>query len=270
MDHIDAYAGDVTLVDAGRFHALFDSGFVGRLKYKPKLRLSQETQRRGGLVSAMADFVFDSDYLEELRVLKSFARGVLKGHVDRSLVRAFVQDPKRIANLVSFAAAMVGRYVRHRRTYNPGDRGVYLRLSTEQKPLPQSRLRLLPETDPLGMPAVEIEWAIAGGEIDAMATLSEAVAAYLEDNGLAHVALNEALTARSREFLTTIDDANHQMGMTRMAEEMGKGVVDRDLKVFGSRNLYVAGAAVFPTSGAVNPTLTAIALGLRLAKNLAG
>jgi len=51
---------------------------------------------------------------------------------------------------------------------------------------------------------------------------------------------------------------------------MGKGVVDRDLKVFGSRNLYVAGAAVFPTSGAVNPTLTAIALGLRLAKNLAG
>ena len=270
MDHIDACAGDVTLVDSERFHALFDSGFVGRLKYKPKLRLSQNTQRRSGLVSAIADFVFDSAYRDELGALKTFARGVLKRRIDGEVVRAIARESKRVAHLARIGLPMVARYVRHRRTYNPGDRGIQLRLSTEQKPLPESCLRLLPKTDPLGMPAVEVEWAIDGGEIDAMATLSEAVAAYLEDNGLAHVALNEALTARSREFLTTIDDANHQMGMTRMAEEMGQGVVDRDLKVFGSRNLHVAGAAVFPTTGAANPTLTAIALGLRLAKNLTG
>jgi choline dehydrogenase-like flavoprotein len=49
-----------------------------------------------------------------------------------------------------------------------------------------------------------------------------------------------------------------------MASTPADGVVDRDLKVFGTRNLYVAGAAVYPTTGFANPTFTAIALGLRL------
>ena len=270
MDHIDAYAGEVTLIDAGRFHALFDSGFVGRLKYKPKFRLSQQTQKRDRLVSAIADFVFASAHGDELRVLKSFARDVLKGRIDRNLIRAVAEKPQQMANLIRLAIPMTARYVRHRRTYNPGDRGIYLRLSTEQMPLSQSRLRLLPETDAAGVPAVEVEWAINGEEVRAMAALSEAVASFLKDNGLARVALNEALKARSRDFLSTIDDANHQMGMARMAETMGEGVVDRDLKVFGTSNLYVAGAAAFPTAGAANPTLTAIALGLRLAAKLAG
>jgi choline dehydrogenase-like flavoprotein len=268
MDHIDAYAGAVSLIDAPRFHALFDSGFVGRLKYKPKLRLSQETQRRERLVSAIADFVFDSAHLEELRALKSFARGILKGRVDAGMLRALASGPGRVANLARMGIPMAARYARYRRTYNPGDRGIHLRLSTEQKPLSRSHLKLLPETDALGMPMVEVEWAIDGDEIRAMAALSEAVATYLETAGLARVVLNGKLRERSPDFLTTIDDANHQMGMTRMAEESGAGVVDPDLLVFGTRNLHVAGAAVFPTTGAANPTLTAIALGLRLAKKL--
>jgi choline dehydrogenase-like flavoprotein len=47
------------------------------------------------------------------------------------------------------------------------------------------------------------------------------------------------------------------------------GVVDRDCRVFGAANLFVAGSSVFPTSGEANPTLTAVALALRLAALLA-
>lgn len=54
--------------------------------------------------------------------------------------------------------------------------------------------------------------------------------------------------------------------MTRMAESRADGVVDRNLRVFGTSNLHVAGAAVYPTTGQANPTFTAIALGLRLAE----
>ena len=46
------------------------------------------------------------------------------------------------------------------------------------------------------------------------------------------------------------------------------GVVDRDGKVFGVNNLYVAGSAVFPTSSQANPTLTIVAMALRLADHL--
>ena len=46
------------------------------------------------------------------------------------------------------------------------------------------------------------------------------------------------------------------------------GVVDRQHRVFGVNNVYVSGACVFPTSGTANPTLTVVALTLRLAEHL--
>ncbi len=56
----------------------------------------------------------------------------------------------------------------------------------------------------------------------------------------------------------------HLMGTTRMANNAANGVVDKNLRVFGTRNLYVAGSSVFPTGGAANPTLSLTALSLRL------
>ena len=55
-----------------------------------------------------------------------------------------------------------------------------------------------------------------------------------------------------------------------MHDDPRQGVVDADCRVHGIDNLYVAGSSVFPTSGAANPTLTIVALALRLADHLAG
>ncbi|HVO46560.1 MAG TPA: GMC family oxidoreductase [Steroidobacteraceae bacterium] len=63
---------------------------------------------------------------------------------------------------------------------------------------------------------------------------------------------------------------SHQMGTCRMADDPARGVVDRDCRVHGIENLHLAGASVFPTSGAVQPTLTIAALSLRLALHLFG
>jgi choline dehydrogenase-like flavoprotein len=46
------------------------------------------------------------------------------------------------------------------------------------------------------------------------------------------------------------------------------GVVDTDSRVFDTTNVYVAGASIFPTGGMANPTLTILALTLRLADHL--
>ena len=54
-----------------------------------------------------------------------------------------------------------------------------------------------------------------------------------------------------------------------MSAEPTRGVVDADGKVHSVPNLYVAGSAVFPTGGANTPTLTIVALALRLADHLA-
>ncbi|MAV92465.1 MAG: hypothetical protein CL676_13685 [Bdellovibrionaceae bacterium] len=56
----------------------------------------------------------------------------------------------------------------------------------------------------------------------------------------------------------------HHMGTTRMHQSPEEGVVDSNCKVFGLDNLYISGSSVFPTSGFANPTLTIVALALRL------
>ena len=54
------------------------------------------------------------------------------------------------------------------------------------------------------------------------------------------------------------------MGTTRMGTLPNLGVVDPDCRVHGVPNLFVAGSSVFPTGGHANPTLTIMALTLRL------
>jgi choline dehydrogenase-like flavoprotein len=65
-----------------------------------------------------------------------------------------------------------------------------------------------------------------------------------------------------------VGGGSHHMGTTRMHDDPSRGVVDRNCKVHGIDNLYVTGGSVFPTSGAANPTLTIVALTLRLADHL--
>jgi len=60
----------------------------------------------------------------------------------------------------------------------------------------------------------------------------------------------------------------HNIGTTRMHREPRSGVVDENCRVHGVANLYVAGSSVFPTEGTANPTLTIVALALRLADHI--
>ena len=60
----------------------------------------------------------------------------------------------------------------------------------------------------------------------------------------------------------------HHIGTARMGSDPRSSVVDSDCRVHGVENLYVASSATFPTSSQANPTLTVVALALRLAAHL--
>ena len=62
--------------------------------------------------------------------------------------------------------------------------------------------------------------------------------------------------------------AHHHMGGTRVGTEVNSSVVDTDLKVHGTKNLFVAGSSVFRSSGYSNPTYTIVQLSLRLSDEI--
>lgn len=261
VDHLDCLAGHVRPLDRRRFHDLFDSAHLDGIKYAPKLKLSARAQREGKLLGATGFFLTSSSFDEHRENARVLARALLRGRFQWQLM----PNPRELVSVLRIALPMIVRYLRHRRIYHPTDRGIQFRLVCEQLPLLQSAIHLSGKCDALGMPIVEMDWRIDGREIETLATFAELVAQCLERHGLASIRLDAALVARDRRILMQCDDSNHHMGMARMAITSAHGVVDRDLKVFGTRNLYVAGAAVYPTTGFANPTFTAIALGVRLA-----
>ena len=73
---------------------------------------------------------------------------------------------------------------------------------------------------------------------------------------------------RGAAILAQASDGFHQVGTARMADDPRQGVVDRDARVHGAANLFLAGSAILPSSGQANPTLLAVALAGRLAAHL--
>ncbi len=63
-------------------------------------------------------------------------------------------------------------------------------------------------------------------------------------------------------------DGAHASATCRMSSSDADGVVDPNLQVHGTDNLYVCSNAVFPSIGAANPTLTVSALAVRLAEHI--
>ncbi len=137
----------------------------------------------------------------------------------------------------------------------------------EQAPNPDSRIRLGEQRDALGMRRVVMDWRL--GELD-LHTLARGRALLAQELGrLGLGRLRDwppGYDPRSSGFL---HGGHHHFGTTRMHDDPSQGVVDRNARVHGVANLYVAGGSVFPTSGFANPTLTIVALALRLAAELA-
>jgi choline dehydrogenase-like flavoprotein len=270
MDHVGCVGGTVTPLDRRRFHNLFDNVVLDGIKYQPKIKLSEQAQVERKLLSVSADFVFHSSISEHVSnakiLFKVLFKAALKGKTDVKLLKSAAQ----VISLFRYTAPMIGRYIRDHRVYSFADRGISVGLNVEQKPLVSSAVLLREERDALGMPLIDVDWEIDGGEIETLACFAEMLAEYLAKNGLARLDINPTLANRDVAVIAGAYDTSHHMGTTRMASDPSAGVVDGNMKVHGIENLYVAGAAVYPTTGFQNPTFTAMALGLRLAASLRG
>lgn len=144
---------------------------------------------------------------------------------------------------------------------------VHLNCHIENAPDPDSQVRLGPDRDALGLPRLELDWRFGELERRTVSRLVDWSAAEAGRLGVGRVrgVLDEGGPDGWKE---RVRGAWHQMGTTRMADSPSEGVVDRHCRVHEVSNLYVAGSSVFPTSGHANPTLTIVALALRLVDRL--
>ena len=135
-----------------------------------------------------------------------------------------------------------------------------LLLNLEQAPDPNNRVTLGPGRDALGLPRAHVIWRWREGDQRSLDQARRILARDLERSGVGRIVPIAG---------TTLDpNAHHHLGGTRMHRDPRQGVVDENCRVHATANLFVAGSSVFPTGGFANPTLTIVALALRLADHL--
>jgi choline dehydrogenase-like flavoprotein len=142
-----------------------------------------------------------------------------------------------------------------------------LEIHGEQYPNPDSRITLIDECDALGMPRVKVDWRYLPADIE---SVRRSLDVFVEEFRKSGVGNFEFDATKLEEDLTRFGAyGGHHIGTARMGKDPETSVVDANCKVHHVDNLYIAGSAVFPTSGQANPTLTIAALSLRLADHLA-
>jgi len=135
--------------------------------------------------------------------------------------------------------------------------------ATEQIPNPDIRVTLGEERDRLGLRRIQqVRWHSSELEIQSNLQVQEILREEIARADLGQFQSWVELTGRTKPKYY---GGMHHMGTTRMHVDPKQGVVDENCCVHGIANLYVAGSSVFPTGGAANPTLTIVALAMRLA-----
>jgi choline dehydrogenase-like flavoprotein len=135
----------------------------------------------------------------------------------------------------------------------------------EQSPDRSNRIILQEQTDAYGQRKTKVLWH--WNELD-LRSIRQAQQIFREELAAAGIGsfipVEENPGGQPRRF----SSPHHFLGTTRMHDNPRNGVVDAACRVHDVPNLFIAGSSLFPTGGFANPTLTVVALALRLASHL--
>jgi choline dehydrogenase-like flavoprotein len=270
MDHPRAVFGRVNVPATCRLRALRGRPLAAG-KLQLGIGLSAATQRREGLLNHYVTLeALSSGYAEaRYQALVQAAKVLMKrGHAgSRWDLRSMrVRDLQEMVYLLSpkelMPHSLYRLYVAARDALprKPAPQTYIAVYFCEQPPDPDSRVTLSNEVDRLGMQRLRLDWRIGSAVTDSMRRMHGLLARHLDATGSG--------TVEPPTDEVSFTDASHHMGTTRMGVDPATSVVDPDCRVHGMANLFVAGSSVFPAAGYANPTITIVALAIRLARHL--
>ncbi len=268
MDHPQVLSGEIQPSDRWTGHTLYDDKAdlravaAGGTRFAAQYSLSPQVQKSEGLLNGLV-WLSSNFGIEGTEVGRSFI------NIKRTLTHqygrpggSFLDDiGKLLAHPVVSVRLMLGDWLRP----NILRRGIQFRAMVEPLPDPESRVTLSQELDQLGMRRARVDWRLSPLVNHTFDRNLGILAEEFERAGIAKVRLD---LGQDWSEPRVVRPSGHHMGTTRMHDSSSHGVVDRNCLVHGMHNLFIAGSSVFPTAGAHVPTMTVVALSLRLAEHI--
>lgn len=261
-EHLNVVSGEVLLPDRFGAHAFYDiEGWADRVSptrvpMVVGLQPTPEAQAREGIANYVA-FIAETARAEQSPGYRAARR--LLGRVRRG------QIPENAAADLGALVGDFGSVVRggYDHLFGGGTRVFRFQHFFEQVPNPDSRLTLADERDALGLPMMQVAWRTSALDKRTLARGQDLVIRALGQAGVGRV--RPEFTAEDQPWPDALGQSSHYMGTTRMSDGPRTGVVDRDCRVHGTTNLFVAGGSVLPTGGAAMVTINIVTLAIRLA-----
>ena len=261
QDHVAVKLARIYPQSRLRFQELYDHFYWQGIKLLPKFALSETAQRQNEVLNAVGIVQFEMPPKAGVSAAKEILRALRSKHAPSG--HLLLNAARNLEDVVRLAY----RYRVQKRSFSSKNGPIWLEAHCEQEPNPESRISLGQEPDTLGMRRAQVDWRVTDLSRKTADVFAETVASEFARLQLGRVE-PLGLLGKEDDWQTRIYDVYHHIGTTRMHPDPRQGVVDSDCKVHGLDNLYVASSAVFPTGGYSNPTLTMMALCLRLSDHL--
>lgn len=258
-EHLHVPVGLLRSRQAGM--AFYGARRSGGIHIRGGVALSECARRSEGLYGFALTFHNTKDPHDVLRPTAQPASYVSMRSLMTSMSRGRMPDRvwHHLANLVAdLPSAAVLSY---RKMVKPSPRILMVGCRAEQAPNRDNRVTLDDRTDAIGMPRARVNWRIGTDDVD---NIRRATRLWIDayDRRVADV---DSFVTPDDIWIEALAGGAHHMGTTRMHRDPRKGVVDEHCRVHTTSNVYVAGSSVFPTGGWAPPTLTIVALALKLA-----
>jgi len=248
------------------FHYRNGTPLLGYLIFK------EEVIRQNQLLNITFDLrgesvQYPARYSEGIAAIQNVLSNMKYGRINKEMFRElgkFFNNGTAVA--YERMRRLVNGKVKKWNRYELEETGIIIKLMAEQAPNPDSRVILGDEHDLFRQRKIHLDWRLTDLDLESMKKSMEILNTSLQKKGLGYIDVH--LNTDLSDMAQKIHGGFHHMGTTRMHEDHTMGVVDKDCKMHGTHNLFVAGSSVFPTVGYANPTLTIAALAIRLADHL--
>ncbi len=239
------------------------SDMLGGTLHSVKLEASMELRKRLDLNPILAHIAIEEPPGRGVGVVREMLTAWQQGKIGRALAAHALKIPEA---MLDGARLVLGAKLQNRR-FLSSKAILSLQFNVAQDAPSRSRITLGDRLDPFGVPQAVVDWRVTSHEVGSIRRYAAHLREQFQARGLKGVQWARGVLD-GEEPMEGLEDARHAMGGACMGEDPRSSVVDAQMRVHGVENLSIAGAATFPDGTPQLPSLTMLALALRLADRI--
>jgi len=255
QDHLGLMIGKINIIDEKKFSLLFNNGFFKGQRYQPKIKYRFNKNFHNLGISGEFKFFSKDDI--NLKSLKTNVKNYLNYYKLKDLVKILLN----LKSLKSKSFSLIYNYIVYKKIKPFSDIATKFYIQCEQIPMYESKI-IKNRNNYI------LNWKINGSEIELIKKFVNDTNDYLVRNKIAKIDQRKFTKMSNAKILKNIRDTNHPSGGTIISKNKYCGVVDKNHKVWNTKNIYISGSSLFPKSSFANSTFTSLALSLKLADYL--